>query len=86
MPSVTVFRPWNVLDSACAAALLSRDPACVPLAKFHAPPNPSCVCFSILLCVMGVYSTPRAPADPRRESGLKWSLRGELGEMTQGGT
>lgn len=26
---------------------------------------------------------PGAPADPRRESWLKWNLKGELGEMIQ---
>lgn len=64
--------------------LLSHGPAFVP---FSSPiptlPKPSCVCFSIVLCVMGVCTMPGAPADSRRESWLKWNLKGELGEMIQ---
>lgn len=73
------FSPLERLDSACAAASSVTWPGFCPLPKFH-PPNPLAAA-SVVLCVMGVCTVPDAPADSRKESGLKWSLRGELGEM-----
>lgn len=61
----------------CHVAQLLSPSQVLPL------PQPSCVCFSILLCGMGGGAVPGAPADPRRESWLQWSMRGELGKLIQ---